>query len=172
MYLVINEEISNATVNKILEKLLTRDKADASITVYINSQGGDPDCGYAIYEMLRLSGCDITTYAINEVYSSAIVIYLVGENRYATDYSTFMIHEPYHEYGKEGMSMDSKYYKDNLKELQDSANDYFKLISTHTQLTPQKIKNYISKTEGGEWYFKSALAKKIGLVTRIGVILT
>lgn len=173
MYIVINEDISNTTVSNVLNKLLSRNKEDNSVIVYINSQGGDVDCGYAIYEMLRLSGCEITTYAINEVFSSAIIVYLVGANRYATDYCTFMIHEPFHEYETdEGVSMDSKYYKKNLKELQECTSDYFKLISKHTELTPQKIKNYITKAEKGDWYLKPALAKKVGLVTKIGVILT
>jgi len=170
MYICINEEITNATVNRILEILLTKDKEDKIIVVFVNSQGGDVDSSYAIYELLRLSGCKIITYTINECFSSAVIVFLAGEERYATDYSTFMIHEPFHEYESKGATtMTANSYKINLKELQENTDEYFKLISKHSILTPQKIKTYIAKSEEGDWYIKSSQAKKLGLVTKIGV---
>lgn len=170
MDIFINEDISNKTVNRILQEILSN-KEKETITVYINSQGGDADCGYVIYELFKLSGCKIVTYAVNEVYSTAIIIYLAGSERYATECSTFMVHEPTHEYedSKAVCSMTTKEYVKNLKELQRSTDEYFNLISKHTLLTSQKIKNYISRTERGDWYFTSKLAKKYGLVTEIGI---
>lgn len=170
MFICVNEEITNATVNRILEILLTKDQEDKNITVFINSQGGCVDSGYAVHDLLRLSGCNITTYAVSEVFSSAIIIYLAGDIRYATEHSSFMVHEPFHEYeANSSSSMTAHSYRKNLKELQDSTNEYFKLISKYTTLTPQKIKNYISKADSGDWFFKASAAKNFGLVMRIGV---
>ena len=170
MYICINEDITNATVNRVLETLLAKDKEDKTIVVFVNSQGGDVDSGYAIYELFRLSGCRIITYTINECFSSAVIVFLAGEERYATDYSTFMIHEPFHEYRGEGdTTMTANSYRRNLKELQESTDEYFKLISKHTTLTLPKIKSFISRSENGDWYLKSSQAKKLGLVTKIGV---
>ena len=166
----INEDISNKTVNRILQEILSN-KEKETLTIYINSQGGDADCGYVLYEILKLAGCKIITYAINEVYSTAIIIYLAGDERYATEHSTFMIHEPMHVYEDTNIvcNMTTRAYIKNLKELQKSTNDYFNLISKHTYLTPQKIRNYILRTERGDWYFSPSLAKKYGMVTKIGV---
>ena len=81
--------------------------------VYINSPGGEVECGYALYEILKLTGYKIITYAINECFSSAITVYLAGDERCATTYSTFMVHEPYHEYDNE-TNLTTKSYKMSL----------------------------------------------------------
>lgn len=167
MDILITETITNATVNRVLKEILDH-KRDPEITVYVNSQGGEVEAGYAIYEILKLSQKRIITYAVNEVFSCAIIIFLAGDDRCASNYSNFMIHEPYHAHEEES-SIDSKSYKKYLKELRKTTDDYFKLITKHTTLTPQRIKKYIQQSEEGEWYFKTALAKKLGLVTRIGV---
>lgn len=173
MDIFITEAITNNTVNRVLQEILLLKKApekEKYLTVYVNSQGGDVESGYALYEMFRLSGYKIITCAVNEVFSSAVTVFLAGDERYATNYSHFMVHEPYHEYADDsGTTMTTKSYRKSLRELQDATNEYFKLICKHTSLTPQKIKNYISRTESGDWYFKSTTAKKLGFVTRIGI---
>lgn len=167
MHLVIAEPITNVTVNRVLAEILAQ-KEDPEIIVYVNSQGGDVDGGYAIYEMLRLSNKKIITHALNEVFSCAITIYLAGDERYAQNYSNFMIHEPFHEFTQE-ISMASAEYRRHLKELKKTTEEYFKLICKVTKLTPQRIKKYVAAAEGGDWYFKPALAKKLGFVTKIGM---
>ena len=170
MDILITEAISNNTVNRVLQEILIKSDTDkeSDIRVYINSPGGDVESGYALYEMLKLLTRRVCTYAVNEVMSSAITVYLAGEERYATNYSNFMIHAPFHELESEGVSMTTDSYKKNLKELEASTNEYFKMISSNTALTPQKIREYINKTNG-EWYFKGVMAKKLGIVTKIGV---
>jgi ATP-dependent Clp protease protease subunit len=176
MDIFILEPISNTTVNHVLQEIIKqKESKDEDLRVYLNSPGGDVQAGYAIYELLKLSGRKVITYAINEVFSCAVAIYLAGEERYATNYSQFMIHEPYHEFEQDdnsGLSMTTSSYKKNLKELEEVTNEYFKVISKHTALTPQKIKNAISKTKSGDWYITAVQAKKFSIVTKIGVSLT
>jgi len=175
MDILIAEPITNATVNRVLQEILDRKNSevglvDDNIVVYINSPGGDVEASYALYELLKLTGRKIYTYAINEVFSCAVVIYLAGAERYATNYSHFMIHEPYHELSDEsGVNMTTSAYKRNLEELEDATNEYFKLIAQNTDLTNQKIRNYINKTKSGEWHFRGEMAKKVGIVTKIDV---
>lgn len=168
MDILITEAITNATVTHVLKEILAKKDDKKVITLYINSPGGDVDAGYAIYDILRLSGRKIITYAVSEVFSCAIILYLAGDERYASNYSNFMVHEPYDEYDKDA-SITTKEYTKSLKELQVTTDDYFKLISKHTTLTPTKIKNYVKRAEDGEWYFKTAMAKKLGFVTKIGI---
>jgi len=172
MDIFILEPITNNVVNRVLQEIiLNKENKDANLTVYLNSVGGDVESAYAIYEILRLSGRKVITYAIHEVFSCAVTIYLAGDERYATEYSNFMIHEPYHEFDQDesGLNMTTSSYKRNLKELEEVTNEFFKLISNNTTLTPQRIKNFIAKSKNGDWYFRSSLAKKIGMVTKIGV---
>lgn len=173
MNIFITEDISNTTANRVLQEILKVREAEIEkeksiINVHINSHGGDLEAGYAIYDILRLSGYTINTFAISEVFSSAIIIYLAGDSRYATNYSSFMIHEPRHEYDKDDKdSMSANTYRRNLKELQIATNEYYKLISKHTTLTPQQLKNFCSN--GRDCYFKTQEAKKWGLVTNVGI---
>lgn len=174
MDIFITEVISNTTVNRVLQEIITKKDNDKKkdIMVYIDSQGGGLESGYALYEILKLSGRKIITYAINECFSCAVTVFLAGEERYATNYSNFMVHEPYHEHEHDeetSIAMTTTAYRKYLKELQGATNEYFKLISKHTTLTPQRIKKYIQKTESGDWYFRSSLAKKLGFVTKIGI---
>jgi ATP-dependent Clp protease protease subunit len=167
MEILIAEPITEATVNRILAELIMK-KEDDLIVAYINSPGGDVEVAYAIYELFKLSGKQIVTYAVNNIFSCAVVIYLAGDERYASNYSNFMIHEPYHEYSEEA-GLGSREYKKQLKSIRKTTDDYFKLISRHTTLSPQKIKKYIQTSEEGDWYFKTPLAKKLGLVTKVGL---
>ena len=172
MEIFITEVITNETVNRVLQEIIVKKQEDQSsdVVVYINSPGGDVEAGYAIYEILKSSCRKVITYAVNEVFSCAVVIYLAGDERYATNYSHFMIHEPYHEYAEnDGNMMTTSSYERNLKELQTATNEYFNLICKNTLLTAAKIKNSILKTKSGDWYFRSSEAKKYGIVTKVGV---
>lgn len=169
MKLAINEPITNDTANKVLEEVIIgrHIKHDPNLIIYINSPGGDVDAGYAIYESLRMSGKRIITYAANHVYSCAVIIYLAGDLRYAHNYSTFMIHEPYHESCDDKMTYKS--YNRNLNELNSCINEFFDLICERSELTPTKLKKYLQKAPDGDWYFRTELAMKLGVVHEIGL---
>jgi ATP-dependent Clp protease protease subunit len=171
MDIFILEPITNNVVNRVLQEIVAnKANKDSTLMVYINSVGGDVESAYAIYEILKLSGRKVITYAVSEIFSCAVTVYLAGDERYATEYSNFMIHEPYHEFEQDenGLNMTTTSYKRNLKELEEVTNEFFKLISRNTTLTPQRIKNFIHKSKNGDWYFRSGFAKKIGMVTKIG----
>lgn len=168
MNIFIQDAICNATVNQLLTALLQTDPADPEIIVHINSPGGEIDVSYAIYDILRLSGKNIITFAVNEIFSCAIIVFLAGDERYATNYSQFMIHEPFHEYGSDAAVTKNQYQK-NIKELSESTHEYLSLIAERTKISVAKIKQFMSSSPQNEWYFKSKIAKKYGFVTKIGV---
>lgn len=172
MRLAIMEPITNETVNKVVHEVLLSkaNRRDPTIYVYLNSPGGDVDAGYAIYETLRLSGKNIITYAANNVFSCAVIIYLAGELRFANEYSNFMIHEPYHEICGEGSSkLNLDEYKKSIDDLTTCIDGYIKLITKRTGLSAAKIKKYIKDAPDGDWYFKTDLAIKLGIVHHIGM---
>jgi ATP-dependent Clp protease protease subunit len=165
----ITEPITQETVNKVLELVLVSksNRRDDNLFIYINSPGGDVDAGYAIYELLRLSGKRVVTYAVNQVYSCAVLLYLAGDYRFANNHSTFMIHEPYHELPNEMMTR--KVYKANMDELDECVNGFFSVICERSNLTMEKIRKAILKAPEGDWYIKLEQAMKLGIVHDIGL---
>lgn len=157
--------ISTETVNKTIQDIV--ENSDPAIYVYINSEGGLEEGGYAIYEALRLSGKKIITHAVQEVCSAAVIVYLAGDERYSTNYAKFMIHEIYHELEKEATAT-SKTYQASREELRKATETYFNLICARTEIAKQRIKNAISKAPDGDWWFNAANAKKMGVVHKIG----
>lgn len=168
MNIFIQDAIANATVNQLLTAILQGDPDDPDIVVYINSPGGEIDASYAMYDILRLSGKHIITFAVNEIFSCAIVIYLAGDERFATNYSNFMVHEPFHEYGTDATVTKNQYQR-NLKELSSATQEYLSLISNRTKISVPKMKQYMAEAPQNEWFFKTKVAKKYGFVTKIGV---
>lgn len=167
MNLYVFGQISSKLVNITIKKIVETPTEDENIVVYINSEGGDRDCDTAIYEALRLSGKNIITYAVHEVYSAAITIFMAGDKRYAHRGSQFMIHEIYHEVYSEKKTVEN--YEKDLKELKTSTDDYFKLIAGRSKLTRPRIRNEVKKAHENDWYFNAKAAKTYGIVTDIGL---
>ena len=160
---IIDDRMVNLTVKKIVEA----PPEDPTIVVYINSTGGEDNCDYAIYQALKLSGKQIITYAANNVFSAAVVIYLAGEYRYAHQFSKFMIHEVYH--GENPDKKTAGNYVRGAGELRKLTGVYFKLIADNTKLTVSLIKKYVTKAPEQDWDFDTKTAKKYGLVTHLGL---
>ena len=168
MNIFITGMIDKTTVNNVFRQIVNCPEDEEFIVVYINSCGGEGESDYAIYEALKQSSKTIITHAVQEVYSAAMTIYLAGDQRYAHRYSSFMIHEPYHdEVDSDKKTMAT--YKDNISELKKMTDSYFQLISENTKLTPAKINSYIKKEKDGDWVFGTNLALTLGVVTDIGL---
>ena len=172
MDIFIDDTICNKVVNKVIKDVVACKKSeDPEICVYINSIGGETDCGFAIYELLKLSGKLIKTYAVNEVMSAAVIIYLAGVERYASSYSQFMIHETHHENtivgADEILTVDM--YEKNIKELKEATTKYYRFVSMNTLLTMKKLQDFIKNAPDGYWYFDSKVALKFGIAHKIGL---
>lgn len=64
------------------------------VVLYLNSFGGDLGVAEAFYDYVRASGLHLVTIAAGDVESSAVVLFLSGEERYASQFSSFLIHDP------------------------------------------------------------------------------
>jgi ATP-dependent Clp protease protease subunit len=167
MRISIFEPITDDTANRVVEEILYQrgNRKDEYLFAYINSPGGDVDAGYAIYEAMRLSGKYVVTYAANHIHSCAIIIYLAGEQRFANNYSNFLIHNPYHEIDDR---MTVKKYKQHSDELEQCIEGYFKIICDRSKLTIPKIKKKIKNAPEGDWFFKADEAMSLGIAHQIG----
>jgi len=66
-----------------------------NLKVFLNSFGGGMYAGYAIADQLKRAAdrFEVSIYASGVVASAAVMVFLVSENRYATEDCFFMVHE-------------------------------------------------------------------------------
>ena len=114
-----------------------------------------------------MSGKNIITYAANNVFSAAVIVYLAGDTRYAHPYSKFLIHEVYHEENPDKKT--AKNYAQGAAELKKLTNIYYKSIADHTNLTIAEIKKLVDKAPQNDFEFGAKDAKKYGVVTHMGL---
>lgn len=96
--MIIAEEVSDVLYRKVATMLTLLERKDkaAPITVFVNSPGGSADSGFAIYDLFRFSPCPIITVANGVVASSAVLIFLGGEQgkRVTMQNARFLLHQP------------------------------------------------------------------------------
>jgi len=96
--LIIAEEVTDVLYRKVATMLTLLERKDkaAPITVFVNSPGGSADSGFAIYDLFRFSPCPIVTVANGVVASSAVLIFLGGEQgkRVTMQNARFLLHQP------------------------------------------------------------------------------
>jgi ATP-dependent Clp protease protease subunit len=87
-------DITEDSMARLFKAILVMQmQSDEPIDVYINSSGGSVYDGLALYDLLNDSECVINTYATGKVFSFAIPLFLVGDYRYATTNTSFMVHQ-------------------------------------------------------------------------------
>lgn len=64
----------------------------ACLEIHIDSDGGDPDQAYAIYNLLGDYRHRTTAISGQKCMSSAVIIFLAADTRLANAYTSFMIH--------------------------------------------------------------------------------
>jgi ATP-dependent Clp protease protease subunit len=88
---VVGEQV---TLMSVIEQIKAVTEP-TSITVNINSDGGDVDMGFDIYNYLRSLKLPVTTVAENSCCSIATVIFMAGDKRIVKENTMFMIHLPW-----------------------------------------------------------------------------
>ena len=83
-------EVMSAIVIRALLKMA--DISHAPVEIYLSTYGGDAYAGFAIYDAIRASPCDIIIYANGKIMSAGSVIFLAGDTRVAAPNTRFMIH--------------------------------------------------------------------------------
>jgi ATP-dependent Clp protease protease subunit len=160
--------ISHLTLKRFVTFLHTEFSGDA-LYLYINSHGGCTRSALAIYEILRVlsdeKGIKIITQILDECSSAAVVLFLAGDERYATSYSSFLIHEVSVE---ESKRKQADGYKTTADELEKETYIIFDLIKSRTKLTLAMIKKKVKNAKDNDWIFDVDEAMKVNIVTHAG----
>lgn len=88
----IDDQIANVVVAQLL--VLSHEQPDRDIHMYINSPGGVINAGLAIYDTMKMIGCDVATYCVGLAASMGTIILAGGTSgkRFALPHSTIHMH--------------------------------------------------------------------------------
>lgn len=96
--IIISQAIDSPLAKSIYSRLilLEKDDPDKPIVVIINSQGGNADAGFGLYDTLRFVNPPIITLTAGLCASAAVIVFLSGEKgkRFSLPNSRFLIHQP------------------------------------------------------------------------------
>ncbi|AGT27701.1 ATP-dependent Clp protease proteolytic subunit [Borrelia miyamotoi] len=160
--IVITGKINKDTSRLFQEKILFLEASDGDkpIFVYIDSEGGDIDAGFAIFNMIRFVKTKVFTIGVGLVASAGALIFLGADSksRFSLPYARYLLHQPLS--GFKGVATDIEIYTNELNKIKSELN---LIISKETG---QKL-DKVEKDTDRDFWLDSQSAMKYGLVFNI-----
>ena len=131
-----------------------------TITVIINSPGGEADSGFGIYDMMRFVSCPMRTIVAGLDASAAVLVGLATdkENRYSLPNSRFLLHQPMAV--SFGQASDLEIASTEILRLRDR---YNQIIADGTG----KDLDQVAADSDRDFWMNSSQALEYGLVSKI-----
>ena len=142
------------------EKHKTNNKFD-TVTIYINSYGGDLVSGLNLYEALRHTELEVETVITGYACSIAGILFLAGDEILMLPHSHFHMHEPRNA-GRPAGTMEELEY--TLKDLNKYKEVITNIIETRTDLDYDEISYMITNRDQ---FFSAEEALQKGIATGI-----
>jgi ATP-dependent Clp protease, protease subunit len=159
-FIPIFGEITDESSRDIVLSLLKEKKKVIILT--INSPGGSISAGNAIIDAIMWCDVPVYTLVIGTAYSMAFNISIVGDKRFCTPLSTFMLHDTQYDFGSYSHPID---INDVVKFQQSIDSDLNKMILDRTKITKEEL--LISLESRRDIYFNSASALKKKIIDNI-----
>lgn len=155
-------EIHTGNANELVMKLLylQSENRRKDVHFYINSPGGDVIATLAIYDVMQIMSCPISTYCVGQAASGAAVLLSGGTKgkRYALAHSRVMIHQPYGGLG--GQVSDIEIQAEEILRCRKMFNE---ILAQHTG----KSTDEIAKDSERDFFLTAEQAKEYGVVDDI-----
>ena len=136
--IIISQGIDAQLANSIYSRLILLEKndPDKTINVIINSQGGNADSGFGIYDMLKFIKPPVITLTAGLCASAAIIIFLAGDKgkRFALPNARFLLHQP--STSAVGPASDLEITANQILKIRDQFN---RIIANETENEVKKI---------------------------------
>ena len=154
----VDDEIANKLCAQIL--LLSAEDPTRDISLYINSPGGSVTAGMAIYDTMKYSPCDISTYAMGLAASMGQFLLSGGTKgkRYALPHARIMMHQP--SAGVGGTAADIAIQAEQFAQTK---REMAELIAEHTGQTFEQI----TKDSDRDRWMTAQQAKEYGIVDHV-----
>ena len=160
--LIVSEVVTDRLYRKVAGMVTVLENIDPkkAITVLVNSPGGSADSGFAIYDLLRFSSCPVRTIANGVVASSAVLIYLAGDDgqHFSLPHARFLLHQP------------STAARGQASDLEITAREIVKLRQRYNKIVERHTGRELAKIEADsdrDFWLSAAEAQEYGLVNRI-----
>lgn len=155
-------EIHTGNANEVVMKLLylQSENKKKGINFYLNSPGGDVIATLAIYDVMQLLSCPVSTFCVGQAASGAAVLLAGGTKgkRYCLPNSRVMIHQPYG--GVSGQVSDIEIQADEILRNRDVMNE---ILARHTGKSVEQIAKDIDR----DFFMTAQQAKEYGMVDEI-----
>ena len=154
------EDPEENTAKRIAERLAELKECE-SVTVRINSLGGDVDTALAVHGILKECK-NVTTEAVGMVASAATVIFMAGTTRKINKSALFLVHKCMSTvYGGNENDLESEL------ETQRTINDTMAEIYTDGGVNPEKVAELMEANHGeGKWITANE-AQRYGFATEV-----
>jgi ATP-dependent Clp protease protease subunit len=155
-------EIHTGNANELVMKLLylQSENKKKGINFYINSPGGDVIATMAIYDVMQILTCPVSTFCVGQAASGAAVLLAGGTKgfRYCLPHSRVMIHQPYG--GVNGQVSDIEIQADEILRNRSVLDE---ILAKHTGQSVEKI----AKDTQRDFFLTAEQAKEYGLVDQL-----
>ena len=139
---------------------LQRADADAPVTLYINSLGGEVQSGLALYDVMQAVSCPVRTVCLGMAASMAALLFIAGDERWMLPHSRLMIHDPLIGGGLAGSALSVKARADDLMRIRDVTAG---VIARHAGMSVERVFGLTAS----ETYFEAEQAVEAGLADRV-----
>ena len=156
---VINSETSCEFLRQIM--FLVSEDAEKPIDILVNSQGGEINSGFLIYDIIQSCKTPIRIFCIGKAYSMAAIIVACGTHgRYILPHSELLLHEPLIESQINGSNSSIQAVAKSLMKTKSKIND---ILSKHTGHTEDEIEEATVYNH----FFNAEESVAFGLVDKI-----
>ncbi len=155
-------EIHTGNANELVMKLLylQSENRKKDIHFYLNSPGGDVVATLAIYDVMQILTCPVSTYCVGQAASGAAVLLAGGTKgkRFALPHARVMLHQPYG--GVSGQVSDIEIQANEILRNRQMLNE---ILAKHTGQDLETI----SRDTDRDFFLGAGAAKEYGLVDEI-----
>ena len=154
----VDDDIANKICAQIL--LLSAEDPTRDISLYINSPGGSVTAGMAIYDTMKYSPCDVSTYGMGLAASMGQFLLSGGTKgkRHALPHARIMMHQP--SAGVGGTAADIAI---QAEQFAITKREMAELIAEHTGQTFEQVTR---DSERDRW-FTAEQAKDYGIIDQV-----
>lgn len=159
--ILLSGEINKNLAERVIRQLLLLEaESDDPIKVLIDSPGGDADAGYAIFDMIRFIGPQVSTIGMGLVASAGALVLLAApkERRFGLPNSHYLIHQP--SSGMRGVATEIEIHAAEIEKLRVKLN---LLVATETGQPLERVE----KDTDRDFWMTADEAARYGLLSRV-----
>ena len=160
--IVVSGDIDKRVAERVIADLLIMESEnpDEPITIYINSEGGDADGAFAMYDMIKFVKPTVKTICAGIAASAATTVLLAADKnlRYALPSARVLIHQP------------SMALRGRATELEINASEMLRFRAKCNELIAKETGQPVERVEKDtlrDYWMSATEAKEYGIIAKI-----